>query len=174
MGPKERLTEWVKKKHSAQLIRRTKEPYYNHLIAVAEMAAPFLTLGYEIGLCHDLLEDTDSTQEDLMKALLRFGYPDVDAEFITSCVVELTDVFTADAYPGLSKAERKNREAARLMTMTAAAQTVKYADLIYNVKWVLTYDHKHAQKYRRKKALLLADMNGGNEELWQQAVNCFS
>jgi len=174
MGAKERLTEWVKKKHGAQLIRRTIEPYYNHLIAVAEMAAPFLTLGYEIGLCHDLLEDTDSTQEDLMEALRRFGYPDRDAAFITSCVVELTDVFTADAYPGLSKAERKNREAARLISMSAAAQTVKYADLIYNVKWVLTYDRKHAEKYIKKKVLLLANMNAGNEELWQQAINCFS
>ena len=174
MEARQRLREWVQKKHSGQLIRRTKEPYFNHLTAVAEMAAPVLTRGYEIGLCHDLLEDTPTTQEELTAALLRFGYPDREAEFITSCVVELTDVFTAKAYPELRKTERKDREAARLIRMSSAAQTVKYADLMYNLKWVLQYDQQHAGKYIRKKALLLAEMTGGNEELRQQAINCFS
>ena len=173
MGDRQQLTEWVKTRHGAQLIRRTKEPYFNHLTAVAEMAAPALTLGYEIGLCHDLLEDTGTTQEELKAALLSFGYPNGDADFITICVVELTDVFTADNYPELSKAERKKGEAARLITMSAAAQTVKYADLIYNLNWVLTYDQKHAHKYRKKKLLLLAELDKGNDELRQHAINCF-
>lgn len=174
MTAKQRLTEWVEKKHGNQLIRRTKEPYFNHVVAVAEMAAPVLTLGYEIGLCHDLLEDTDTTEEELMGGLISFGYLHEEAERITNCVVELTDVFTAGAYPDLDKAERKEREAARLITMSAAAQTVKYADLIYNLKWVLTYDQKHAHKYIRKKSLLLAELDKGNEELRQRAINCFS
>lgn len=105
----EKLAHWVGGKHSGQLIKCTEKPYFNHLIAVAEMAKPVVALGYEIGLCHDLLEDTDVSEEELHSALISFGYTIIDANLITTCVKELTDVFTAAAFPDWSKAERKTR-----------------------------------------------------------------
>lgn len=171
MTPAERLTEWVALKHKGQIIRRTDLPYFKHLITVATLAGAVVELGYETGLCHDLLEDTTVTSTELYDALSGFGYSDNDAGLITKCVVELTDVFTDAAYPDLSKKERKNLESARLATISGLAQTVKYGDLIDNISWVLKYDQKHAKKYLKKKQLLLESLTWGNLNLRQQLAN---
>ena len=52
----------------------------------------------------------------------------------------------------------------------AAAQTVKYGDLIYNIAWMLKYDLKHAAKYLRKKQLLLRSMTNGDPNLHRKAL----
>lgn len=171
MSPAEQLADWVALRHKGQIIKRTREPYFNHLMAVALMAKGVVALGYEIGLCHDLLEDTDTSKNELLTLLLKVGYTGADASLITSCVVELTDVFTRDAYPDLSKKVRKRCESYRLLTISSAAQTVKYGDLIYNIEWMLKYDQKHALRYLRKKQILLAGLTRGNQDLWQQAMN---
>ncbi|WP_158798983.1 hypothetical protein [Pedobacter sp. L105] len=170
MKPAKKLAEWVALKHNGQLIRKTKKPYFEHLAAVAKWSKAAVTWGYEIGLCHDLLEDTATTQGELLEALISLGYLESEANFITSCVVELTDVFTAAAYPDLSKVERKKRESARLLTISPAAQTVKYADLIYNIDWMLKHDQKHAKKYLLKKQMLLAELTDGDEKLRGKAL----
>jgi len=171
MNPQNQLKKWVAEKHDGQLIKRTAEPYLNHLTAVAEMARGTVEFGYEMGLCHDLLEDTATTAKELLDALNSFGYPQAAAVQISSCVLELTDVFTRYAYPDLKKKRRKKLEAARLLTISPAAQTVKYADLIYNAKWVLTYDTKRAEKYLLKKKRLLLALTKGDPLLHQQAIN---
>lgn len=171
MGKKEELARWVAKRHDGQLIRRSGEPYINHLLAVAELSQPALELGYEIGLCHDVLEDTSTTPMQLLEALTSLGYQDNAANLIVSCVLELTDVFTVSAYPGLSKSERKEREVARLMHISPTAQTVKYADLSYNINWVLRYDRKNARSYLLKKQRLLAGLTRGDHRLKVQVLH---
>lgn len=166
----EKLADWVASRHAGQLIKRTGKPYFNHLIAVAEMAKPAVAFGYEIDLCHDLLEDTNTSAEQLNEALVGFGYTLSDANSIVYCVNELTDVFTAAAYPELSKSERKELEAQRLIKMSPAAQTVKYCDLLYNIDWVLKFDQKHAKVYLKKKKLLLGAMTKGDQGLRQHAL----
>lgn len=167
----EKLADWVGVKHGGQLIRRTEKPYFDHLIAVAEMAKLAVAFGYEIGLCHDLLEDTDVSEEELRRVLISIGYTIIDADLITNCVKELTDVFTATAYPDWGKPERKAREAERLVNISATAQTVKYCDLIDNIDWVLKFDQKHAKKYLKKKKLLISMMDKGDEGLRQRLMN---
>lgn len=169
--PVEQLTNWVANKYAGQLIRHTTEPYFNHLIAVADMVKGIESLGYEIGLCHDLLEDTETTTNELWTKLTAFGYLDEQADLICSCVVELTDVFTAIDYPDLKKSERKNLEAARLLNISATAQTLKYADLIYNIGWTLNYDLKHADRYLLKKQQLIMELNRGDQGLRQKALD---
>lgn len=169
--PVEELRNWVADKYAGQIIRRTNEPYFNHLIAVANMVKSIEPLGYEIGLCHDLLEDTETTAAELGNALRSFGYSDDQADLICSCVVELTDVFTAVRYPDLKKTERKEREATRLLSISATAQTLKYADLIYNIGWTLTYDQKHAVRYLLKKQQLIIDLNRGDQDLRQKVLD---
>jgi (p)ppGpp synthase/HD superfamily hydrolase len=171
MKVREKLADWVASKHAGQLIKRTGKPYFDHLLAVAEMAAPAVAFGYEIGLCHDLLEDTDTNEQELIAALISFGYTFSNTNIIASCVTELTDVFTRAAYPELSKLERKAREAERLMKISATAQTVKYCDLIYNMDWVLEFDQKHAEVYLIKKKLLLNAMVKGDAGLRQRALH---
>ncbi|EDM38003.1 hypothetical protein PBAL39_16299 [Pedobacter sp. BAL39] len=170
-GAAVQLAKWVALKHQHQLIKKTNEPYFNHLLAVARMSAPFEEYGYEIGLCHDLLEDTNTGSAELLDQLLSFGYSGQEARLITTSVVELTDVYTPSNYPELRKKERKARESARLAAISASAQTVKYADLIYNLHWMLKHDRKHVKKYLKKKRLLLNSLNKGNEQLRKKAYD---
>jgi (p)ppGpp synthase/HD superfamily hydrolase len=170
MTAAEQLTSWVAAQHSGQLIKKTNTPYFSHLITVASIAKSATRLGYEIGLCHDLLEDTDITEDKLLQALLHFGYPQADANEIVSCVTALTDVYTKKAYPNLSKTKRKKLESDRLLSISPPAQTVKYADLMDNVGWMLIHDQKHAKRYLKKKRLLIASLDQGDHNLRQQAL----
>ncbi|UKT65603.1 hypothetical protein [Pedobacter mucosus] len=165
MSASKDLEAWVAEQHNWQLIKKTDKPYYSHLTAVAEVAGDKERLGWEIGLCHDLLEDTDITPKGLRQALLGFGYSKRDADLVTLCVIELTDFFTSAAYPNLGKPERKSLEVARLLTISPLAQTVKYADLLDNIKWVLRYDKKNASQYLKKKRKLLLRLDQGNPML---------
>jgi (p)ppGpp synthase/HD superfamily hydrolase len=167
---REKLRTWVKLKYRGRLIRRTKEPYFNHLCSVAELAGSAVPFGYEIGLCHDLLEDTNTTPKGLRKNLKECGFDRAATELITHCVIELTDVFTKEAYPKLRKSVRKSEEARRLTMISPASQTVKYADLIDNILWVLKYDPKKALPYLKRKKALLCVMDKGNGHLLQQAM----
>jgi hypothetical protein len=162
---REQLTTWIKDHHQGQLIRLTDDPYFNHLIFVAEKSGAVIPLGYEIGLCHDLIEETTVTASDLRDALLSFDYPHTQAEHICACVVELTDVFTKVAYPDFTKKKRKKKEAARLAQISPDAQTVKYADLMDNIHWTVQYDQKHAVKYLKRKQTLLVTMTMGDAGL---------
>ncbi|WP_428327980.1 hypothetical protein [Mucilaginibacter sp.] len=137
---------------------------------MAETAEKAMALGYEIGLCHDLLEDTGTTATGLRDALQNFGYTESDSVHITAAVVELTDVFTRGAYPELSKASRKEREAERLTMISPMAQTVKYADLISNIAWVMKHDRGNAETYLQKKQRLLTLMDKGERELRLEAI----
>lgn len=164
------LVDWVRQKHQGQVIRRSGRPYFEHLAAVAAMAAPFTHFAYEIGLCHDLLEKTGTTSEELMQSLLHFGFHIDQAAYITDVVVELTDVFTKSAYPLESKEDRKQKEAERLINSSAGAQTVKYADLADNIQWMLKYD-KQLNGYLLRKKTLMVKMSNGNEELRRQVLD---
>jgi len=171
MTPVENLVNWVAVQHHGQLIKRTLEPYFNHVLTVANLAKPVVTLGFEIGLCHDLLEDTDTTAEELPVRLITFGYTETEANTIAIAVVELTDVFTREAYPDLKKKERKKMEQGRLLLISPAAQTVKCCDLIYNIKWMLRYERKHAKKYLQKKQILVTGLIGADPGLRQQTLD---
>lgn len=169
MNNAQQLAEWVASKHEGQTIKRTEEPYFNHVAAVADLAKA-AEFGYEIGLCHDLLEDTATTIAELWGILLKFGYDTREANVITSAVMELTDHYTAAAYPQWSKKHRKELESARLLKISPTAQTVKYADLMYNIDWMLKYDQQHAKKYLKKKKALLTGMDKGDHDLHQRAL----
>jgi len=171
MRPVDLLIAWVKLKFDGNKIKRSGEPYFNHLTAVAELAAPLVSMGYEIGICHDLLEDTSVTENEFLKALKSFGYNDLEAGYISGTVIELTDVFTSEAYSELSKKRRKEKEVQRLTTISSAAQSIKYGDLIDNIKWVMQYDLKHASKYLLKKRVLLSAMWKGDAGMRQKVIN---
>lgn len=167
---RKRLLTWIKTTYAGRLIRMSGEPYLTHLTAVADLAAPALPFGYEIGLCHDLLEDTGMSAAEFEAALIRLGYGSGDARFITSIVTELTDVYTKTAFPDFSKKERKAKEADRLAAISANAQTVKYADLIYNVQWTLANEPEKAQAYATHKLALLSRMDKGDLLLRSKAM----
>src|SRR5690554_5867518 len=106
-----KLLDFVKKQHGDQMRKYSDSPYWVHLVAVAETSFKYLRDGVEVALCHDLLEDTDCTDHQLLVELKRIGYSDDEAKEITKSVVELTDVFIKENYPNLNRRTRKQKEA---------------------------------------------------------------
>ncbi len=135
------------------------------------MAGPHLLLGYEIGLCHDLLEKTKVTPDSLYHHLKHLLYERYEAKYITGTVIELTDVYTKTNYPEMSKATRKKYEALRLISTGPAAQTVKYADLHDNIHWVIKNDPDNASVYLQRKLDLITKMTEGSAGLRQQVLD---
>lgn len=165
------LKDWVKLQYRGQMIKKSGKPYFSHVLAVAEMADKPNSLRFEIGLCHDLLEDTAVTTVLLDNTLKMCGYDKVQREYITICVLELTDHFTRTGFPDWRKKERKQKEAERLLTIHPDAQTVKYCDLIYNMRWMKKYDQKGFEKYLIKKIELVDALDGGDPELRKKALS---
>ncbi len=153
--------------HHTQKRKYTNDPYINHCIAVAEMADGKCNFGWEIGMCHDLIEDTECTELELYNALVRFSYFNVDAHFIKSAVMDLTDVFTHEDFPKANRAMRKELEAERLSKISYEAQTVKYCDLIHNTESIVQHDPGFATKYLAEKAAILKGMTAGNPEMFK-------
>jgi (p)ppGpp synthase/HD superfamily hydrolase len=135
-------------KHEGQE-RYDGDPYIVHPIAVAEMIAGVGGTDAMIAaaVLHDTLEDTKTTENELLET---FG-PE-----ITKLVIQLTDVFTPEAYPDLDRAERNAKETARLAWASAEAQTIKVADIIHNRAGILKYKPKHAPHWLARKAVQLA------------------
>jgi (p)ppGpp synthase/HD superfamily hydrolase len=153
-------------KHFQQKRKYTDEPYFNHVLAVAKMADEMCRFGYEIGLCHDLIEDTDCEAQELHDALERFGYTLHEAFFITNRVVELTDVYISEDFPQLNRAKRKEQEANRLSKISYEAQTVKYFDLIHNCQSIVEHDKGFAKVFLAEANTILKGMNGGNPAIY--------
>ncbi len=169
-GRQGHLFGFVTLKHFGQKRKYNGDPYVNHVREVADMADGKAKFGYEIGLCHDLFEDTDCNNKELALALIRFGYTGNEAHFICEAVNELTDVFTHEAYPKINRLSRKKLEAERLHLVSAEAQTVKYCDLIHNTTSIVEYDRGFAMKYIPEKEHILQGMNKGHKLLYRKAL----
>lgn len=167
MNRKEQLLEFVKRHHGEQVRKYTNEPYWHHVLSVAELAEKHESkpLAWEIGVCHDLLEDTECTYNGLFIALTQLGYTDQEAQIITEAVDELTDRFTKEEYPHLNRKSRKRFEAQRLGLIDPLAQSVKYADLIDNTTTIVKHDKGFAEIYLKEKEEILLQMQGGNHIL---------
>lgn len=171
MGNRTKLSTWVEEKHGYQTIKNTSTPYFKHVLNVANSVDATAPFGYEIGLCHDLLEDTDVKKKGLIRALTEYGYSESEVASIVRSVTELTDVFTKKDFPYLNKSERKELESRRLITISAVSQTVKYADLNDNISWMELHDLKHLKKYLTKKLALITGLDKGDINLRQQVIS---
>lgn len=166
------LKAFVGLHHYPQKRKYTGEPYTVHLVSVAEMADKYgLEFGYEIGLCHDLLEDTQCTGGSLKEALIRFGYNRIEASLIASGVIDLTDAYTKEHSPSMNRSERKKRECERMSKIPANSQSIKYCDLIDNTKSILEHDPSFAKVYLKEKFDLLQVMDKGDNDLFNLALN---
>jgi hypothetical protein len=94
-----------------------------------------------------------------------------EAEKTITLVEALTDVYTKEKYPGWNRRKRKNKEAERLEKTSAAAQTIKYADIIDNAPEITREDPDFAKRYLQEYYFLLKKMNKGNPALYERAVN---
>lgn len=161
----EKLLQFVKEQHGDQVRKYTGEPYWHHLVAVAEIVGKYEPDGTEIALCHDLFEDTGCTESWLRELLRMAGYSLFESNEIYTSAIELTDYFTPERFPHLNRAERKKGEANRLGKISNLSQSVKYADLINNTESIAKYDPQFAKKYLQEKIAILDKMRNGNINL---------
>jgi (p)ppGpp synthase/HD superfamily hydrolase len=164
------LLEFVKRKHGEQKRKYTGDPYWTHVVAVAEIVDPYEPEGIEAALCHDLFEDTACNFAILHKELVRIGYERRDAYKICTTVTELSDVYTHEDFPYYNREKRKEFEAERLGTVSYLAQSIKYADLIHNTESIVEHDKDFAKKYLQEKDRILELMIDGNPALFKRCM----
>jgi len=160
------LTLQVHEWHFPQLRKSSNAPYVTHLIRVAaivrgSLQQPILTAA---ALCHDLFEDTPTTETTLGDKLKEIGYQEKEVPKIIQLVWELTDEFVKKKYPKWNRAKRKAQEARRLSKVSANAASIKLADLIDNTRDIHTLK-KFADTYLKEERALLRVLTHGHKEL---------
>lgn len=159
----EKLLEFVKMAHGDQVRKYTGEPYWHHLINVAEILFNqnpshisydgLLTI--EIALCHDILEDTKINEKELHHNIFKCGYSSTETHIIVCSVIDLTDHYTKEKYPNLNRKERKILECNRMSNISELSMFVKYADIIDNCKSIVEHDKQFAKVFLSEKKDLL-------------------
>lgn len=153
----------------------TGEPYTVHTDEVeAIYATHFPDDMAGRGACkgHDLFEDTPIRPDGLRTELLALGIdiltPEVDE--MIGIIIDLTDVYTKEAYPKLNRAERKRLERERIGKTSVKAKTAKLCDLISNTRSIVSQDKDFARVYLKEKFALLPYLADGSPVLLQEAT----
>ena len=141
-------------------------PYWTHPEAVAETLSE-VSDDEDIliaAFAHDTQEDVApiNPQYNLLWLRENFG------ERVTRLVEELTDKYTKEAYPHLNRAKRKALECERVAAASAAAKTIKLADLINNTESIVAHDKDFARVYLREAMDTLGILSDGNPVLLQR------
>jgi (p)ppGpp synthase/HD superfamily hydrolase len=138
----------------------TGDPYWHHPEEVAELVR---SVGGDIHMIaaswlHDTVEDAGVTLQTIETL---FG-PDV-----ASLVEQLTDV--SKPSDG-NRAMRKNLDLMHIAQAEPRAKTIKLADLISNMKCIVTHDRKFALVYLNEKTKVLEVLSGGDPILFTRAT----
>lgn len=160
-GLVERAYVFARAAHDAvgQLRKYSNDPYIVHPVEVAGLVQTVQHTNEMLAaaLLHDTVEDTNTTIDEIHRL---FGYE-------VACLVEmLTDV--SKASDG-NRAVRKAIDCEHTAKASAAAKTIKLADLISNSRSIVAHDLKFAGVYLREKATLLEVLKEGDATLWAQA-----
>ena len=167
----QRVQEFAKAAHGDQQRKFEPQPYITHLIRVKNVCQEYtndITI-LAAALLHDTLEDTDTTKSQIYEFLLPL-LADEDAKRTIQFVVELTDIYIKKNYPQWNRRTRKTKEAERLATVSAGAQTIKYADIIDNSLTIVNAADDFVSTYLLEARALLNKMTKGNEALRTRAI----
>ncbi len=132
-----RAYAFAKRAHEGQL-RKSGEPYFNHVFATAKNLAELGMKAKTIsaGILHDVIEDTDITEEELEK---EFG-PE-----IVSLVNGVTKLGTV-RYKGIERKVENLRKFFVSMAEDLRVLTIKLADRLHNIE---TLEHVRPDKQKR-------------------------
>lgn len=168
----EAVKEFADLAHGNQIRRYTGERYIVHPQRVMETCKMYSDNQAVLAaaLLHDVLEDTPVTVDELLVFLLGIFHKS-DADLTLRLVIELTDVFTKEAYPMLNRRRRKLMEFERLSNTSADAQTIKYADLIDNVLDIAQNDPDFSIMFLHEAKLVLEKIPAGNRDLYVRAID---
>jgi (p)ppGpp synthase/HD superfamily hydrolase len=145
--------------HDGQQRKYTGLPYITHPIAVAEIVR--MAHGTDemvaAALLHDVIEDCNVPIE-----MLRYHFGDH--------VAKLVGMLTDPKVEG-NRAVRKAAARDQLAQASAAAQTIKVADLLDNTSSIVEHDPKFAQVYLAEKLELLAVLDRAKPGLRAEAID---
>jgi hypothetical protein len=167
----QQVKEFADKSHGNQTRKYTGQRYIVHPVEVMEICSEY-TDNISIlaaALLHDVLEDTPVTEEELLDFLLKI-MPEKGAKKTLDLTVELTDVYTKDAYPQFNRRVRKDKEHQRSSKTSWGAQTIKYADIISNSIDISKHDKNFGPKFLNEVRSQLKTMNHGHPKLYKRAV----
>jgi (p)ppGpp synthase/HD superfamily hydrolase len=166
------VRDFANQAHGDQRRRYTNDPYIVHPVRVMETCRAHTqdTATLCAALLHDVLEDTP-VREGAIRECLETLMPEVEVARALQIVVELTDVYTHENQPRMKRTERRAREAERLGTVSADAQTVKYADIIDNTVDLTQNDPDFAPVYIRECQAILNVADKGNADLYRRALD---
>jgi (p)ppGpp synthase/HD superfamily hydrolase len=165
------IKDFADRAHGEQTRKYTPERYIVHPERVMLICREYVTdiPVQAAALLHDVLEDTPVKSEDIRQFL--FGLmPEIQVQKTVELVEELTDLYIKKDFPHLNRKNRKELETARLAKTSAAAQTIKYADLIDNAFDIIKHDQQFGRKFISEAKNLLKHMKNGNAELRERAI----
>lgn len=167
----EKVTDFAAKAHGDQQRKYIAEDYIHHPIRVMETCRMYTSSipVLSAALLHDVLEDTPVTKDEMLDFLLSV-MNEKEAKRTLQFVTELTDVYVKSAYPNLNRRSRKNKELQRLEKTSPEAQTIKYADIIDNVKAIGSDDNDFAPVYLKECKAILMRLDKGEPMLHKQAL----
>lgn len=135
--------------------RYTGEPYIVHPAAVVELvrSVPHTEAMIAAAWLHDVVEDTRATHNDVLVA---FGSE------VADLVRELTNISTpVDG----NRAARKAKDRAHMSQASAAAQTIKLADRLDNLRSIRQHDPRFYATYKAETRELLTVLGRGDRWL---------
>ena len=147
--------------HEGQKRKYTGEDYMFHPIAVSSLVRETFPYRFELAfaaILHDVLEDTKVTHEEMRTFLFKILSVE-EAKTVFGLVVELTDVFTKEAFPEFNRKKRKELEAERLSFASLDARFIKTQDMKDNLKSIVEHDPKFAKVFLAEKDHLMKKMN---------------
>lgn len=158
----EEALEFARKAHGDQQRKYTEEAYIEHPKRVAETVAtvPHTKAMICAAYLHDVVEDTAVSLQDIER---RFGRE------IAGLVHELTDKYVKENYQDLNRKKRKQKEVERQAKMSAAAKTIKLADVIDNTRDIIKNDRNFARRYVPEMEALTEALQGGDFKLLMRA-----
>lgn len=157
-----------------QIRKYSKAPYWTHTEWVASNIAQTYAPEFEyyaeviIGAAgHDVKEDVQPKNPVYSDEYLIENLGLVAFEFI----VELTDVYTKEAYPNFNRATRHNLENERIGGVSAIAKTIKCFDVIHNTSDILERDAGFGRKYLHEKLEQFKFLEGAVESVYEKLKN---
>ena len=166
------VTAFTDNAHGSQKRKYSPDRYIVHPVRVMELCRAHTTdiTVLSAALLHDVLEDTAVSKS----AITHFLSDLMDApkaKRTLLLVEELTDQYVKSAYPSFNRRRRKALELERMSTISADAQTIKYADIIDNCKEIVLKDPDFAKVFLNECLKLLKELKDGNKELYKMACD---
>ena len=142
--------------HEGQKRKYNDKPYIIHPIRVAFILASVLqdTNTIAAGILHDVIEDTEATEELVLK---EFG------PLITKFVMDVSD----HVFDGMgNRAKRKQLYKEQILKSNPPSKSVKLADILDNAQSIIEHDPGFAKVWMAEKQDLLPCLSDGHPQLY--------